>query len=99
MNNIEQFCKNPIGYWGRLRKKYLYEENINLYYKLISEGILWEHLEQINKQANERYNVIINELKKSVNEKDWLIESVQGLYVGYIHNIAKDIVYSELIAI
>lgn len=98
MNNMNLFYRNPIGYWGRLRKRYLYEENKNLYYKLISDGLLWEHLEQVNKQANERYNAIIKELSQSVNKRDFLIESAQILYDGNIHNIAKDIIYSELIA-
>ncbi len=51
----EQF---PIGVWGQWRKKYLKEYHRGLYYEL------YQHLSVIDEQAQERYDMIVTQMKK-----------------------------------
>lgn len=57
----EQFS---IGIWGQRRKKYLKEYQRGLYDGLLLTGKLYQHLSVIDEQAQERYDVIVAQMKK-----------------------------------
>ena len=61
----------PIGHWGRRRKAYLEEARPALYCSLLLSGKLWTHLADVDEQAQERLDLIMEQMKaaEGVTEK------------------------------
>ncbi len=61
----------PIGHYGRLHREYLKQERPTRYSSLILTGNLWTYLADLNKQAEERLDLIIEQMKaaEGVTEK------------------------------
>ena len=61
----------PIGHWGRRRKAYLEEARPALYCSLLLSGKLWTHLADVNEQAQEQLDLIMEQMKaaEGVTEK------------------------------
>lgn len=53
----------PIGTWGRMRRDYLKEYHPVLYSNMILSGTLWMHLADLNEQAQQRLETIIDQMK------------------------------------
>ena len=51
-----------IGYYGRLRRKCLIEHHPVLLNQLVLSGKLFEHLADINRQATERRDVLMQQM-------------------------------------
>ena len=63
--------KRPIGKWGRLHRDYIKEHRPVLYDSLVLDGTLWTYLADLNEQAQNRLEVIIDQMKaaESVTEE------------------------------
>ena len=90
----------PIGHWGRRRKAYLEEARPALYCSLLLSGKLWTHLADVDGQAQERLDLIMEQMKaaEGVTEKlkaDDQLEWVRRC--NSIRNRAKEIIYTELV--
>ena len=92
----------PIGYYGRLHRDYLKQEHPARYSYLILTGELWTYLANLNEQAEERLDLIIEQMKvaegvteelKAQNQLEWLGR------MNSIRNRAEEIIRSELIYI
>lgn len=53
----------PIGHYGRLHREYLKQEHPAWYSSLILTGKLWTYLADLNEQAEERLDLIIEQMK------------------------------------
>ena len=89
-----------IGVWGNRRRQYLKEHHRIRYYNLLTEGKLLEHLADVEQQAQELFNRLVDELaeKESVTEK--LKAEDPMLWVQRMNNIrsrAEEIVNNDLI--
>ena len=71
----------PIGRYGRLHREYLKQEHPARYSSLILTGTLWIYLADLNEQAEERLNLIIEQMKaaegvteelKARNQLEWV---------------------------
>lgn len=71
----------PIGHWGRLHREYLKEYRPIIYNNLLLSGKLWTYLADINDQAQERLEVLIEQMKeaegvteelKAENQMEWV---------------------------
>lgn len=90
----------PIGHWGRRRKAYLEEARPALYCSLLLSGKLWTHLADVDGQAQERLDLIMEQMKaaEGVTEKlkaDDQLEWVRRC--NSIRNRAEEIIYAELV--
>ena len=90
----------PIGHWGRRRKAYLEEARPALYCSLLLSGELWTHLADVNEQAQEQLDLIMEQMKaaEGVTEKlkaDDQLEWVRRC--NSIRNRAEEIIYAELV--
>ena len=98
---IEDSNKNyQIGKYGRLRLNYLKEHHKGLYTELMLKGTLFKHLEDIEKAATERIDLIINQLAKSESINEDLKSSNQLAWVQAMNNIknrTEEIAYNEII--
>lgn len=55
-----------IGLYGRLRRKHLIEHHPVLLNQLVVAGKLFEHLADVNRQATERRDVLMQQMKEKL---------------------------------
>ena len=90
----------PIGRYGRLHRDYLKEQHSARYSYLVLTGELWTYLADLNDQAEERLNLIIDQMKVAEGVTEELKAQNQLEWVGRMNNIrnrAEEIIRSELI--
>ena len=90
----------PIGRYGRLHQKYLKEEHPARYSSLILTGKLWTYLADLNEQAEERLDLIIEQMKSAEGVTEELKARDQMAWVGLMNNCiarAEEIVLTDLI--
>ncbi len=90
----------PIGHWGRRRKAYLEEARPALYCSLLLSGKLWTHLADVNEQAQERLDLIMEQMKAAEGVTEELKAQNQLAWVQHMNSIrsrAEEIIYAELV--
>ena len=100
---IPNFClpsAPQIGRYGELRHRYLRKHKEHLFAALLMQDKLNSHLEEIDRSAQEMYDCLINQLKEQYGITEKLKAENQLVWVhmmNEIHQIAEDIVLTELI--
>lgn len=92
----------PIGRYGRLHRDYLKEKHPARYSAMVLTGNLWTYLADLNEQAEERFDLIIKQMKDAEGVTEELKARSQLEWVGRMNNIrnrAEEIIKSELIYI
>lgn len=92
----------PIGRYGRMHRDYLKEEHPARYSSLVLTGKLWTYLADLNEQAEERLDLIVEQMKAAEGVTEELKARNQLEWVGRMNNIrnrAEEIIRSELIYI
>ena len=92
----------PIGRYGRLHREYLKQEHPARFSSLILTGKLWTYLADLNEQAEERLDLIMEQMKAAEGVTEELKAQNQLEWVGRMNNIrnrAEEIINSELIYI
>ncbi len=92
----------PIGRYGRLHREYLKQEHPARYSSLILTGKLWTYLADLSEQAEERLDLIMEQMKAAEGVTEELKARNQLEWVGRMNNIrnrAEEIINSELIYI
>ena len=90
----------PIGKWGRMHREYLKEYHPILHNDLILSGKLWTYLADLNQQAQERMETIIDQLKAAEGITEELKTCDQMAWVQRMNSIrsrAEAILREELI--
>ena len=93
---------HPIGRFGRLHREYLKQEHPARYSSLILTGKLWTYLADLNEQAEERLDLIIEQRNAAEGVTEELKARNQLEWVGRMNNIrnrAEEIINSEFIYI
>ena len=88
--------------YGRLHRDYLKQEHPARYNSLILTGKLWTYLADLNEQAEERLDLIIEQMKAAEGVTEELKAQNQLEWVGRMNNIrnrAEEIINSKLIYI
>ena len=89
-----------LGKWGMLHKDYLLKHKNVLFATLLAEGKLWQYLSDIDTQAQQMFDTLIEQMKKTEGVTEQLKEENQMEWVQRMGNIearARDIVTTELI--
>ena len=92
--------EQPVGIWGQRHKRYIKEYHPALYNALLLNGRLNSYLADIDQQAQERLDTIIEQMARSQGITEALKAADQMTWVGKMNNIqasAMEIVNSELI--
>ena len=55
----------PIGLWGQRHKRYLQEHRKIIYSQLLTSGRLNSYLAEIDQQAQERMEVLVEQMKQA----------------------------------
>ena len=93
-------AERPIGYWGRMRRDYLKEHQPVYFNQLVLSGRFFTELAELDQQAQERYELIIEQMKKAEGVTEELKGRDQMAWVGRMNNIAaraREIVMAEMI--
>ena len=79
----------PIGRYGRLHRDYLKQEHPARFSSLILTGKLWTYLADLNEQAEERLDLIIEQMKAAEGVTEELKAQNQLEWVGKIQTLKK----------
>ena len=98
--SIPEKDMQPIGKYGRMRKRYLKEHRPVVYNQLIVSGKLFSHLREIDSTCNDRMELLISQMAKAENVTESLKAENQLEWVARmngIQNRAEEIILEELI--
>ena len=90
----------PIGRWGRMHREYLQQYHTARYSYLLLSGKLWTYLTDLNKQARERMECMITQMKAAEGVTEELKARDSMAWVGAMNGIrsrAEGSVLRELI--
>ena len=89
-----------LGKWGILHKDYLLKNKKVLFTTLLTQGKLYQHCAEIEAQAKDMFNTLVEQMKKAEGVTEQLKEENQMTWVCRMQNIearAREFVESELI--
>ena len=90
----------PIGKWGRMYREYLKENHPIQYTNLVLSCMLWTYLADLNEQAQERLDRIMQQMKEAEGVTEALKAADPMAWVqrmNSIRNRAEEIIREELI--
>ena len=90
----------PMGKWGRMHRDYLREHKPIQYNCLLLSGKLWTYLADLNEQAEDRLERMIDQMKATEGITEALKASDPMAWVQRMNNIrnrAEKIILQELI--
>lgn len=96
----EQEEHRPIGKWGRMHLRHLKEHCPITYTELTFSGRMGTYLADINEQAQERMELIIEQMKEAEGVTEDLKRRDQMGWVGAMNSIrnrAEEIVLTEIV--
>ena len=91
-----------LGKWGMLHKDYLLKHKKVLFATLLVEDKLYQHCAEVEKQAQQMFDRLVEQMKKAEGVTEQLKEENQMEWVCRMQNIearAREIVATELIYI
>ena len=91
-----------LGKWGMMHKTYLEKHKKVLFSTLLIQGKLYQHCAEIEKQARDMYDTLVEQMKEAEGVTEQLKEENQMEWVQRMGNIearAREIVENELIYI
>ena len=89
-----------IGIWGQRHRAYLKEHKKVTYTIMLTEGKLNSYLADIDKQAQERLETLVEQMKRAEGITEQLKAEKAMEWVQKINNIrhrAEEIIYSEIV--
>ena len=92
----------PVTYgkYGMLRRTFLREHRKGIYSLLLTQGRLVEHLNQVDREANDKMELLVQKMAELEGVTEKLKEENQMLWVGMmnnINNVAEEIVLMEIV--
>ncbi len=89
-----------LGKWGMMHKNYLEKHKKVLFSSLLMQGKLYQHCAEVEKQARDIFETLVEQMKEGEGVTEKLKEENQLLWVqkkGNIQAQAREIVCNELI--
>ena len=89
-----------LGKWGMMHKSYLEKNKKVFFCLLLGQGKLYQHCAEVEKQAQDMFDALVEQMKESEAVTEQLKEENQMEWVCRMLNIearAREIVTTELI--
>ncbi len=89
-----------LGKWGMMHKAYLEKHKKVFFSSLLIQGKLYQHCAEVENQARDMFDTIIEQMKETEGVTEQLKEENQlewGCRMGNIEQRAREIVCAELI--
>ena len=90
----------PLGKFGYLRRTFLKEQHNGVYTAMLTDGLLWKHLREIDYSCKDRLDLIVSQMAERENVTEALKASDQMEWVRRMNSIrdrAEEIVLHELV--
>ena len=89
-----------LGKWGMLHKDYLLKHKKVVFATLLTQGKLYQHCAEVEKQAQDMFDALIEQMKETEGVTEEMKEQDQLEWVARMGNIearAREFVHNELI--
>ncbi len=89
-----------LGKWGMLHKDYLHKHKKVLFTTLLTQGKLYQHCAEVEKQARDMFDTLVEQMKETEGVTEQLKEKNQLDWVCCVQNIAertREIICSKVI--
>lgn len=89
-----------LGKWGMLHKDYLLKHKKVLFTILLTQGRLYQHCAEVENQARDMFDTLVNQMKEAEGVTEKLKEENQMAWVAQMNKIrsrATEIVNHEII--
>ena len=89
-----------LGKWGMMHKDYLEKHNRVYFNLLLTQGKLYQHCADIENQARDMFDTLVEQMKKAEAVTEQLKEENQFEWICCMQNIearAREIVCNEII--
>ena len=89
-----------LGKYGRMRRTYLKENKKILYNQMLLNDTLWPHLLEVDRQANEMMDTIVERMKRERVITEQLKANDQWRWIqemGNIRNAAEEFVLRDVV--
>lgn len=89
-----------LGKWGMMYKSYLEKHKKVLFSLLLAEGKLYQHCAEIENQARDMFDTLVDQMKEAEGVTEQLKADNQMEWIQSMNNIqqrASEVVCSELI--
>ena len=93
-------AKITLGKWGMMHKNYLEKHKKVFFNTLLMQGKLYQHCAEVENQAREMFDTLVEQMKQAEDVAEQLKEQDQWKWVQRMGNIeqrAREIVCNELI--
>ena len=80
-----------LGKWGMMHKDYLLNHKKTLFITLFSKGKLWQYLTDIDTQAQQMFDTLVEQMKESEGITEQLKEENQLEWVCRMNDIEHNI--------
>ena len=80
-------AKIILGKWGMLHKDYLLKHKQVVFATLLAEGKLYQHCAEIENQARNMFDTLVEQMKEDVGVTEQLKEENQMEWVRRVQNI------------
>ncbi len=93
-------AKIRLGKWGMMHKSHLEKHKKVFFSLLLSQGKLYQHCAEVENQARDMYDTLIEQMKESEGATEELKEQNQWEWICRMQNIearASEVVTTELI--
>ena len=90
----------PIGKWGRMHREYLKEYHPTQFNTLVLSGTLWTYLADLNEQAQQRMETLIDQIQSAEGITEALKAADPISWAQRMNNITartEEIIREELI--
>ena len=97
---LSQEEQQPIGKYGRMRRRYLKEHRAVIYSNLLLSGKLSQHLSEIDQACTDRIELITQQMKVKEDVTEALKAADQMAWIARMNSIqsrAEEIVLTELV--
>ena len=89
-----------LGKWGMLHKDYLSKNKKVLFITLLTQGKLYKHCAEVEKQATDMFDTLVEQMKQAEGVSEQLKEENQMEWVYRMQNIEariRELICEELI--
>lgn len=91
-----------LGKWGMLHKDYLHKHKPVVFASLLVQGKLWQYLAEIDTQAEQTFDTLVEQIKQAEGVTEQLKEQNQWEWVQRMNNIreqATEVVNADVVLI
>lgn len=89
-----------LGKWGMMHKDYLLKNKKMLFTTLLTQGKLYQHCAEVETQARQMFDTLVEQIKEAEGITEQLKEENQMEWICRVQNIearAREIVNNEII--